>query len=112
MNYNYYRLKLTSQDSTQMSNNNTKSTISCSVTNTGSNSASILPDKYKFKGDGSDSHRWREVKDQVLNKSMSQHEFKISFLEEKQKLDEALYKMSKGEMQEDFWSICCSYVVL
>ena len=49
----------------------------------GSNSASILPDDYKFKGDGSDSHsRWREVKDQVLNKSMSHHGFKMSLLDE------------------------------
>ena len=64
-------------------NNSAKpSTISYagSTTNSGRNSVLILPDDYKFRGDGSDSHRWREVKDQVLNKSMSQHGFKMSLL--------------------------------
>ena len=57
-------------------NNSAKpSTFSYGTTNSGRNSVLILPDDYKFRGDGFDSHRWREVKDQVLNKSMSQHRF-------------------------------------
>ena len=82
-----------------MSSNNTKSsTISYGTTNSGSNSAQILPDDYKFKGDGSNSHRWHEVKDQVLNKAMSLNGFKMSLLEERQTLDTDLYKNSKGEV--------------
>ena len=66
-----------------MSVNNTvmPSTISYGTTNSGRNSVLILPDDYKFRGDGSDSHRWREVKDQVLNKAMSGHGFRMSLLE-------------------------------
>ena len=53
----------------------------------------------KFKGDGSDSHRWREVKDQVLNKSMSQHGgFKMSLLETKPVPDETIYQNATGVM--------------
>ena len=59
-------------------NNSAKpSTISFGTTNSGRNSVLILADDYKFRGDGSDSHRWREVKDQVLNKSMSGQGFKM-----------------------------------
>ena len=53
---------------------------------------------YKFKGDASNSQRWREVKDQVLNKAMSQNGINMSLLEERQTLDEDLYKNSKGEV--------------
>ena len=84
-----------------MSSNNARcksSTILYGTKNSGRDSAQILPDDYKFKGDGSDSHRWREVKDQVLNKAMSQNRFKMSPLEERQTLDEDLYKNSRGEV--------------
>ena len=79
-------------------NNNKPSTISYGTNNSGRNSVLILPDDYKFKGDGSDSHTWREVKDQDLNKSMSLNGFKMSLLEEKQTLDADLYKKLKGEV--------------
>ena len=62
----------------------------------GRNSVLILPDDYKFKGDGSDSHRWREIKDQVLNKAMSGQGFKMSLLETKPVPDEDIYKNSTG----------------
>ena len=53
-------------------NNNTMpSTYLYGTTYSGRNSAHILPDDYEFKKDASDLHRWREVKDQVLNKAMS-----------------------------------------
>ena len=78
-------------------NNSTKpSTISHGTTNSGRNSVLILPDDYKFKGDGSDSHRWREIKDQVLNKAMSGQGFKMSLLETKPVPDEDIYKNSTG----------------
>ena len=80
-------------------NNSAKpSTISYGTTNSGRNSVLILPDDYKFKGDASDSHRWREVKDQVLNKAMSQNGFKMSLLETKQVPDEAIYRNAAGMM--------------
>ena len=81
-------------------NNSAKPSTICSygTTNSGRNSVLILPDDYKFKGDGSDSHRWREVKDQVLNKSMSQHGFKMSLLETKQVPDETIYRNATGVM--------------
>ncbi len=72
------------------------STISFGTTNSGRNSVLILPDDYKFRGDGSDSHRWREVKDQVLNKAMSGQGFKMSLLEIKPVPDEDIYKNATG----------------
>ena len=78
-------------------NNSAKpSTISYGTTNSGRKSVLIPPDDYKFRGDGSDSHRWREVKDQVLNKSMSGQGFKMSLLEIKPVPDEDIYKNSTG----------------
>ena len=81
-----------------MSVNNTvmPSTISFGTTNSGRNSVLILPDYYKFKGDGSDLHRWREVKDQVLNKAMSGQGFKMSLVEIKPVPDEDIYKNATG----------------
>jgi hypothetical protein len=78
------------------SNSTKPSTISYGTTNSGRNSALILPDDYKFKGDGSDSHRWREVKDQVINKSMSEKGFKMTLLESKPVPDEEIYKNAAG----------------
>ena len=82
-----------------MSVNNTvmpSSTISYGTINSGRNSVLILPEDYKFKGDGSDLHRWREVKDQVLNKAMSGQGFKMSLLEIKSVPDEDIYKNATG----------------
>ena len=78
------------------SNSTKPSTISYGTTNSGRNSALILPDDYKFKGDGSDSHRWREVKDQVINKSMSEKGFKMTLLEIKPVPDEEIYQNAAG----------------
>ena len=84
-------------------NNSTKpSTISYGTTNSGRNSVLILPDDYKFKGDGSDSHRWREVKDQVLNKSMSGQGFKMMSLLETKPVPETktFTRMQLGLLQQ------------